>query len=58
MLFILKTVTDRVILSQFWTLWVLEILVIVPLKNVEFTEFRKLSRILAQIKNDIYLENF
>ena len=57
MLFILKTVTDRAILSKFWTLWVLEILVIVPVKNVEHTEFRKLPRILAQIENDIYLEN-
>ena len=57
MLFILKTATDRAILSKFWTLWVLEILVIVSLKNVEFTEFRKLSRILAHIENDIYLEN-
>ena len=57
MSFILKTVTDRAILSKVWTLWVLDILVIVPLKNVEFTEFRKLSRILAQIENDIYLEN-
>ena len=51
MLFILKTVTDRAILNKFWTLWVLEILVIVPLKNVEFTEFRKLSRILLEIEN-------
>ena len=56
-MFILKIITDGAILCKFWTLWVLEILVIVPLKHVEFTEFRKLSRILAQIENDIYLGN-
>ena len=39
MSFISKTVRDRVILSNVYTLWVLETLDIVPVKKVEFLEF-------------------
>ena len=39
-MFILKIITDGAILCKFWTLWVLEILGILPLKNVEFLKFR------------------
>ena len=39
MSFISKTLRDKVILSNVWTLWVLETLDIVPVKKVEFPEF-------------------
>ena len=39
MLVISKTFRDRVILSNVWTLWVVETLGIVPVKKVGFPEF-------------------
>ena len=39
MSFISKTLRDKVILSNVWTLWVLDTLDIVPVKKVEFPEF-------------------
>ena len=39
MSFISKTLRDKVISSNVWTLWVLETLDIVPVKKVEFPEF-------------------
>ena len=39
MSFISKTLGDKVISSNVWTLWVLEILDIMPMKKVEFSEF-------------------
>ena len=39
MSFISKTLRDKVILSNVWTVWVLETLDIVPVKKVEFPEF-------------------
>ena len=39
MSFISKTLRDKVISSNVWTLWVLETLDIVPVKKLEFPEF-------------------
>ena len=39
MSFISKTLRDKVISSNVWTLWVLETLDTVPVKKVEFPEF-------------------
>ena len=39
MSFISKTLRDRVISSDVWTLWVIETLDIVPVKKVGFPEF-------------------
>ena len=57
MSFISKTLRDKVILSNVWTLWVLETSDTVPVKKVEFPEFCQPSLILVEIENVIYLEN-
>ena len=57
MSFISKTLGDKVISSNVWTLWVLETLDIMPVKKVEFPEFCPPSLILAEIEKVIYHEN-
>ena len=57
MSFISKTLRDKAISSNVWTLWILETLDIVPVKKVEFPEFCRPSWILAEIENVVYLEN-
>ena len=54
MLFSSKTVMDRAILNYFLTIWILEIFVILPLKNVKF---HPPSSILSEIENVCYLKN-
>ena len=39
MSFMSKTLRDKVISNNVWTLWLLETLDIVPVKKVEFPEF-------------------
>ena len=39
MSFISKTLRDKVISSNVWTIWVLETFDIAPVKKVEFSEF-------------------
>ena len=57
MSFISKTLRDKVISSNVWTLWVLETLDIVPVKKVEFPEFCPPSWILVEIEIVVNLEN-
>ena len=57
MLFVSKTVTDRTISGKFWTPWILRSTPLRLMKNLELSEFRLPSSILAEIENVIHLKN-